>query len=887
MSEFAPQLVRIVTFLSTLYLLVSSPLSQSIPYHQTFGLLSRRAYDALVFSSNSGKFTVPAFNDFLSRSASRIEKYVCLPQPGAGLRFRLVCPMAMQKLIAEFPDSTVHVANGIRVLYGGCSETGPPHKSPHPIVSQWLIDRQELHSECIPFHQTTISSDCYEQGFGERSRCKGMGQNLYLGRKASEMANVSPVEGPGQARQSQYHRQYYRNKQHCPFLEKRAKALLSKVNMFGRRLDYVMNTLLPMDGASALWTQGIEGRCFAYVNDCHVDEGDRMKPEEDLLFLRGVLDSCQRVTSEYTRLVGIYVDCLSKMIGLGFSTTCAYQHVYHPGVDRDAMSVHQYFVMPGIGCCCPVIDKVGHEFRAYAFSHYSSACLVVRDGYVVWKNDGSFNLIAWGRWVTSNGGRTRTRIPSARPNKKSPNKKKKPPTPPSSSEASSSEESSDTQRLRTEFRHLQPDQCRRLATNRALLFQYRYLVVEAHVVTDEAFWITHGEEVESEASQASRPDDDDDSIELVGGGTVSHPPSPPHDDDDSVQLVVGETVLVVSGTHDRESSVDDDVDSALDNDVPSSTADLDDNYEESSTEEQQPVSQEPVGRDSDSNSRQDRKQAADPKIPMPKRLLSDSSSDDEILEDKRGHQKSRLPKVGRLGPVPEPYRKPAADPEMVGPVPTDLDSNFAFYVGVDKSEVTVPLSAIGEVHDVRGDGNCGFYCLLLALRVVLGMNYQERPEDHQDLRRVIQRLAYDRMEAVLQSIGSELYSNLNQTDRENSWNGEVGNIYSQNARYWDERFMKKQNAKGDYLHSSHWMGDAAVLPVFASHYEMRVVVYSVGSNGSHRTDVYDGRRGGYRLQHHEGLVQVQVSPGDRTFGLLNDGTHYEYVHMSFSNEGVE
>eukprot|EP00978_Attheya_sp_CCMP212_P020526 scaffold58909_cov32-Attheya_sp.AAC.1 len=191
-----------------------------------------------------------------------------------------------------------------------------------------------------------MSSDCYRPGFGERSRCKGLGQNLYLGRKTSVMANVSPVEGPGQALRSQYHRQYYGNKQHFPFLEKRAKALLSKVNIFGRRLDYVMNTLLPPQGASALWTQGITGKCFAYVNDCHVDVGDRMKPDEELLFLRGVLDSCRRVKSDYTRLVAIYVESLSRMIGLGFSTTCAYQHVYHPDVERKGMSAHQFFVMP-------------------------------------------------------------------------------------------------------------------------------------------------------------------------------------------------------------------------------------------------------------------------------------------------------------------------------------------------------------------------------------------------------------------------------------------------------------------------------------------------------------------------------------------------------------
>jgi hypothetical protein len=450
-----------------------------MPYYQTFAILDRRTYEFSVFSSKSGQLTVPAFNKFLSIAASRTETYVCLPQPGAGLRFRLVSSVDMELLIkAQVPDSVVAVANGTRVLHG-CREIGPPHKCPHPVLSQWLVDREELHAEDIPYHLTTMSSDCYGQGFGARSRCRGIGQNLYLGQRASEMANVSPVEGPGQAQHSQYHRQHYRNKQHSPFLEKRAHALLTKINIFCRRLDYVMNTLLPMDGASALWTQGMVGKSFAYLNDSHVDVGDQMKGKEEIQFLRAVLDCCGRVTNDCTASVARYVECLSKMIGHGYSTTCAYQHVYHPEIQKTGMSVHQYFVMPGLGCCCPIVDKVGHEFRAYAFSHYSSACLVVRDGRVLWTNDGSFNLIAWGRWVSNNGVRSRASVPNTGPNKKSPNKKKS--VEASSPAASSDNESVVPQRIRAihlEFLTLLLEQCRVLATDISALHQYRYLVVE-------------------------------------------------------------------------------------------------------------------------------------------------------------------------------------------------------------------------------------------------------------------------------------------------------------------------------------------------------------------------------------------------------------------------
>jgi hypothetical protein len=57
-------------------------------------------------------------------------------------------------------------------------------------------------------------------------------------------------------------------------------------------------------------------------------------------------------------------------------------------VPKDKIAVIQFFVMALLGCTCPIEDKVGHDFDAFAFGHLTSCCVVLQDGLVQWKNDG-------------------------------------------------------------------------------------------------------------------------------------------------------------------------------------------------------------------------------------------------------------------------------------------------------------------------------------------------------------------------------------------------------------------------------------------------------------------------------------------------------------------
>jgi hypothetical protein len=61
--------------------------------------------------------------------------------------------------------------------------------------------------------------------------------------------------------------------------------------------------------------------------------------------------------------------------------TCAYQHVFHPKAPKEMIQVLQFFVMPGLGQAAVFYSStmLANDFY-YAFSHYTSCCVVVQDG---------------------------------------------------------------------------------------------------------------------------------------------------------------------------------------------------------------------------------------------------------------------------------------------------------------------------------------------------------------------------------------------------------------------------------------------------------------------------------------------------------------------------
>jgi hypothetical protein len=309
--------------------------------------------------------------------------------------------------------------NGVRILTGR-SETGGVSCSPHPVVSQWVMDAQELHETQIHYRMTELVTDVFGLGFGDRGRASQLGSNIYFGTRSSDQSSPTPAEGPGQASLSQYYRQNYAFPLIRASIEKLSKVLGAKVKTFSGRINYLMDRFLPKDKPCALWTQGVHGKVFGFLNDRHVDETDRLDPEYETELLAYARATCAGSRFQYTHDVMAYLVETSELVGLGHSTTCAYQHVFHPKAPKEMIQVLQFFVMPGLGCCVPILHNVGHDFLAYAFSHYTSCCVVVQDGLVSWRSNGCVNVVAWGNWENARRERNRVRreapVPPPGPN---------------------------------------------------------------------------------------------------------------------------------------------------------------------------------------------------------------------------------------------------------------------------------------------------------------------------------------------------------------------------------------------------------------------------------------------------------------------------------------
>ena len=90
---------------------------------------------------------------------------------------------------------------------------------------------------------------------------------------------------------------------------------------------------------------------------------------------------------------GYSLNCIEN-IGLGMSTTCAY-YLHKDDVDDDENEFVQYFIESGLGCAVRLRSKYYSHFHGYAFNHQTSVPIVIKNGYVLFKNTG-FNMIAWG-----------------------------------------------------------------------------------------------------------------------------------------------------------------------------------------------------------------------------------------------------------------------------------------------------------------------------------------------------------------------------------------------------------------------------------------------------------------------------------------------------------
>jgi hypothetical protein len=235
---------------------------------------------------------------------------------------------------------TLHVENGVRLLTGR-TEFGHPAQFPYPVVSQWIIDDTQLHPTAIDYRFVELIGKVYGRGFGSRDRAVQEGTNVYLGTRGSDQSNLSPSEGTGQARKCQYYREYYSQPTLRAEIQKQLNVLLERAKKFSSQIDYMMDQFLTPPAPVALWTQGHTN--FGFQNTGHVDSADRFATVDENTIMVGARTECAYIRSPYTQVFMAYLEEVAATIGLGYSTTYAYQHVFHPSANKDSMVGIQFF----------------------------------------------------------------------------------------------------------------------------------------------------------------------------------------------------------------------------------------------------------------------------------------------------------------------------------------------------------------------------------------------------------------------------------------------------------------------------------------------------------------------------------------------------------------
>jgi hypothetical protein len=747
-------------------------------------MLSPEAFKLV--SRTNGRLTPEEYNRILDTSLVVAEEYVCLPQPGAGLRFRLVSPGEFSKLRSRHKDLVQREANGVSMLTG-FSETGSVSCSPHAVVSQWLIDEQELHcdQDQIHFRFTELVADVYGPGFGDRGRASQIGTNIYFGYRASDQSSPTPAEGPGQARFSQYYRDYYAYPLIRTHLEKTLKRLTKSVKTFCGRINFLMDRFLPKDdGACALWTQGVTGSVFGYVNSRHVDVSDRLGHEYEMYLMASARDMCQGIASNYTQGVLSYLSECARIVGLGYSTTCAYQHVFHPKAEKDNIQVLQFFVMPGLGCCVPILHNVGHDFFAYAFSHYTSCCVVIQDGYVFWRSNGCVNVVAWGNWERARQQRNRARQGFAAV---------PPPDPPGSDDGGVSSDDEEPRKTESETDESEPSEVeepsnlytvlrfedldevaiqilRRRAMNRTsfghVRGQYEYMVLELEVVTVDQFWNTYQELLRTEFAEVtvSELNVQGSSHEVAKTRVLDVETAPQRKQTTRVldveiapqrkQTARKSVTKVGSITKPKSDQVN--LGGVGDGVMPGLDLEL------KETDKQQ-VEKAPSHQQGD---------------------LIDTSDEEGSTEK---NVAKVLPKKSRRSKTVTAKKKNAKTPYNNGP------------------EYVHALRDVGTVFDVPGTGNCGFYSLLLALED------QNEPSsmDHLGLRRQMRQAATELRESLFVAGATEtIFGEVDEDTRQETFEDVAADIYDDTVPYEDEDFMLERppnNPDAPPVNNHHWM----------------------------------------------------------------------------------
>jgi hypothetical protein len=258
----------------------------------------------------------------------------------------------------------------------------------------------------------------------------------------------------------------------------------------------------------------------------------------------------------------------------------------------------------------------------------------------------------------------------------------------------------------------------------------------------------------------------------------------------------------------------------------------------------------------------------------PERLSMSSRSGEEETIESPG---SWLDTQEDIGWRSVPRRQYSKNGRSVLPhrTPWYVGKDFHFYLGIEQVPQLAHIG-VNVVHNVKGNGHCGFYCLILALAVI-DFDLKNRPLDHLEMRRRLFTFAPRAQADMFGSESEKIFPGMDEAERLKDWSSNMTSIFDDSVDYGDEDFMREVDAEsGEWVNSDLWMEATFVLPIFAKCFRLRVVFYHIVP-GRCVTSFYNGVDGNLKIDHKEGLL---FPPHHRrTVGIVLDSSHFRYVDI--------
>ena len=317
------------------------------------------------------------------------------------------------------------------------------------VLSHWYHLDNVNRCKNLDFQTCSLIDHTYGEGFGSRIKTSSKGTNLYLGMKNAARAHPNTRMPDEDVMYSQMWRNHF-NPTYEPICQKivrqltdqAAKVMILSDHTYDRLLHKVFeiaygseceinlslhgkkrkhnsnpcsignffNTHRRLCNYSILTNGSKSSKCYSFINETHVDDGDKLNAEESNAFC-ALVHQINEEASSYPKAkkqLKYYQKMQNTFSSLPVPTTCGYKIICNNESDvSEEEEIISLFALVGLGISVRIRSNLYHHFYGSTFSHCTPATLKVKDGHVFLYGD-DFKVFAWGAGSKTRPG-TRTR----------------------------------------------------------------------------------------------------------------------------------------------------------------------------------------------------------------------------------------------------------------------------------------------------------------------------------------------------------------------------------------------------------------------------------------------------------------------------------------------